>query len=237
MKEFLPAELAELDGRDGKPAHIAHDGKVYDVSGSGLWPKGVHMMRHHAGADLSADIGAAPHGPEVLERYPFVGTLKKEEDRGGRVPPGLLRLLLRFPFLKRHPHPMTVHFPIVFMFSAAAFTILHLVTGSRGFDATALNCLGAGILLTPVAMATGYYTWWLNYMAKPMRTVSLKKRLSLLLFILNIVIFIWRMSVPDILLFRSYWTFLYLLLMVSLVPLVIILGWLGATLTFPVEKK
>ena len=79
------------------------------------------------------------------------------------MPAMLSRLLVRFPMLRRHPHPMTVHFPIVFAFSAAVFTLLYLVTGIASFESTALHCLGAGLLFTPVAMTTGYFTWWLNY--------------------------------------------------------------------------
>jgi predicted heme/steroid binding protein/uncharacterized membrane protein len=237
VKEFLPDALKELNGDEGKPAHVAYEGKVYDVSGSRLWPRGTHMMRHHAGSDLTADIQAAPHGPEVLERYPQVGILRKDEGPGRNIPRILARLLERFPFLRRHPHPMTVHFPIVFMFSADVFTLLYLVTGRAGFDLTALHCLGGGLLFVPVAMATGYYTWWLNYAARPMRPVFLKKRISLALLLVNIGVFSWRMAMPDILVFKSCWSIVYLIAVLSLFPMVAVLGWLGATLTFPIEKK
>ena len=53
MKEFNSAELAQFDGENGKPIYIAHAGKVYDVSESKLWRKGMHMKRHAAGRDLS----------------------------------------------------------------------------------------------------------------------------------------------------------------------------------------
>jgi uncharacterized membrane protein len=56
---------------------------------------------------------------------------------------------------------MTVHFPIVFMFSTTVFTLLYLATGDKSFDTTALHCLGAGFLTE--SMLTGLYTWWLNY--------------------------------------------------------------------------
>jgi predicted heme/steroid binding protein/uncharacterized membrane protein len=237
VKTFLPSELKELNGGEGRPAHVAHEGRVYDVSGSKLWPGGVHMMRHHAGADLTTDIQAAPHGPEVLERYPQVGVLAKEEGRDGRVPPALSRLLERYPFLRRHPHPMTVHFPIVFMCAAPLFLLLYIATGYEGFDSTALNCLGAGLLFTPLAMATGYYTWWLNYGARPMRPVYMKQRLSAALLVVNVVVFIWRMTTPDLLLFMSFWSVIYVIFVLSVFPLVAVIGWFGATLTFPLEKK
>jgi len=37
MKEFDFEDLSDFDGKNGKPAYIAHGGKVYDVSQSGLW--------------------------------------------------------------------------------------------------------------------------------------------------------------------------------------------------------
>ncbi|MCK7515177.1 MAG: hypothetical protein MZV70_71710 [Desulfobacterales bacterium] len=83
MKEFSMEELAQYNGENGKPVYIAHDGKVYDVSGSKMWKTGTHMKRHRSGQDLTTDIQGAPHAPDVLERYPQVGVLKKDE-RGRR---------------------------------------------------------------------------------------------------------------------------------------------------------
>ena len=165
MKTFDDQELTNCNGQDGRPAYVAHRGKVVDLSGSRLWKNGVHMKRHHAGADLSTDIQAAPHGPEVLERFPQVGVLEKPEAPDRELPPLLASLLKRYPMLRRHPHPMTVHFPIAFMLFAPLFTLLYLVTGVKSFETTALHCLGVGILFCGVAITTGLYTWWLNYMA------------------------------------------------------------------------
>ena len=76
MQEFDIAELEKYDGKEGRPIYIAYQGKVYDVSNSKLWKSGLHMKRHHAGGDLTIDIQGAPHAPDVLERYPQIGTLK-----------------------------------------------------------------------------------------------------------------------------------------------------------------
>jgi uncharacterized membrane protein len=101
---------------------------------------------------------------------------------------------------------------------------------------TALNCLGAGILFTPVAIITGFYTWWLNYLAKPTRPVTIKKRVSILMFIIAVVAFIWRIIVPDILDTFELASVIYLILVLSFFPLVTVVGWFGAQLTFPIEK-
>ena len=235
MQEFDIAELEKFDGNNGRPVYVAHKGKVYDVSNSKLWKNGLHMKRHHAGHDLTVDIQGAPHEPDVLERYRQIGILKKEVVEL-EIPQSLALLLEKVPMLRRHPHPMTVHFPIVFAFSTTIFNILYLVTGIRSFEITALHCLGAGILFTAVAIVTGLYTWWLNYLAKPLRAVNIKLTFALILLAVQIITFIWRLKVPHVMESIQGANLIYLLLIVSLFPIVVVIGWFGAFLTFPVEK-
>jgi predicted heme/steroid binding protein len=75
MKEFAFEELSSFNGKEGKPVYLAFEGKVYDVSKSPLWSKGIYMNRHPSGKDLSGKISAAPHGIEVFERFSQVGIL------------------------------------------------------------------------------------------------------------------------------------------------------------------
>jgi len=235
MQEFDIAELEKFDGNNGRPVFVAHKGKVYDVSNSKLWKNGLHMKRHHAGQDLTADIQGAPHEPDVLDRYPQVGTLKKEVVEL-EIPRPLAWLLGKAPMLRRHPHPMTVHFPIVFAFSTTVFNILYLITGIKSLELTALHCLGAGILFTAVAIATGLYTWWINYMSKPLKAVKVKMPLSLILLVSQIIAFVWRLNVPDVMDSIRGVNIIYILLVLSLFPIVVVIGWFGAFLTFPVAK-
>lgn len=236
MQEFDVAELEKCDGNNSRPVYVAYKGKVYDVSNSKLWKNGLHMKRHHAGHDLTGDIQGAPHEPDVLERYPQVGTLKKEVVEL-EIPQLLAWLLKKAPMLRRHPHPMTVHFPIVFAFSTTVFNILYLVTGIKSLEITALHCLGAGILFTAVAMATGLYTWWINYMSKPLKAVKVKIPLSITLFVTQIIAFVWRLNMPDVIDSIQGVNIIYLLLVLSFFPMVVVIGWFGAFLTFPVEKE
>jgi uncharacterized membrane protein len=194
------------------------------------------MKRHHAGRDLTTDIQAAPHGIEVLNRYPQVGVLK-EEAVEREIPKPLSFLLSRFPFLRRHPHPMIIHFPIVFMFSTAVFNIFYVLSGNKAFETTGLHCLAGGVLFTPMAIATGFYTWWLNYMARPTRAVAIKQRVSMALLAVEIIVFVWRIEVPDILASFQFASLIYFSLILSLFPMVTVIGWFGAKLTFPIEKE
>jgi len=235
MKEFSVEELAGYNGENGNPTYVAYRGEVYDVSDSKLWRNGIHMRRHHAGRDLTTDIQAAPHEPDVLERYPKVGIVKKEVDER-QLPAAVAGLLKKYPMMRRHPHPMTVHFPIAFAFSPPAFIFLYLITGIKSFEITAFYCLAAGIIFTAVAIATGFYTWWLNYLAKPMRVLKKKIPLAFAMLIIEIILFIWRLKVPDVLDPVRGSGVIYLVLVFSLLPLITLIGWFGASITFPVEK-
>ncbi len=235
LKEFTSAELNQFNGENGKPVYVVYQGKVFDVSESKLWRGGVHMKRHHAGKDLTTDFKAAPHGEEVLARYPQVGVLR-EESEIRKIPNVLESLLRKYPMLRRHPHPMVVHFPIVFMFSTTVLNILYVITGVKAFEISALHCLAGGILFTPIAMFTGLYSWWLNYLAKPLRPITIKQWASVILLIIQITLFIWRIKEPYILDFGRLGSAIYFFLVLSLLPLVMVIGWYGAKLTFPIEK-
>jgi predicted heme/steroid binding protein len=75
MKTFTPEELKQYDGSNGV-AYVAYKGKVYDVSGSYHWRKGIHQVMHKAGLDLTDEFERAPHSSELLEKFPVVGELK-----------------------------------------------------------------------------------------------------------------------------------------------------------------
>ena len=142
LKEFSREELTKFNGEDGKPVYLAYEGKVYDASESKLWKTGLHMRRHQAGTDLSEEIGGAPHGVEVLKRLPQVGTLKAEKDpMDEHLPEILLKIYRKIPMLRRHPHPMTVHFPIAFMMLFPVLNILYLLTGRESFLSPHFMCL------------------------------------------------------------------------------------------------
>lgn len=75
MRTFTVEELKEYDGKSGRPAYIAYNGNVYDVSESALWNEGSHMGEHEAGMDLTEMLSDAPHAEEVFDGIPIVGNL------------------------------------------------------------------------------------------------------------------------------------------------------------------
>jgi predicted heme/steroid binding protein len=77
-RRFTRKELARYNGRDDAPAFLACEGLVYDVSGSFLWQQGRHQVLHAAGDDLTDELAQAPHGADLLQKFPVVGVLVDE---------------------------------------------------------------------------------------------------------------------------------------------------------------
>jgi hypothetical protein len=73
-------------------------------------------------------------------------------------------------------------------------------------------------------------------MAKPLKPVKVKLPLTITMFITEVVIFIWRILQPNILDSLTAASLVYFLLVLALVPMITVIGWYGAAMTFPVEK-
>ncbi len=69
-------ELLNYDGKEGRPAYVGYNGKIYDVSGSKLWENGSHLQKHSAGHDLTELLKTAPHGEEKILAMKEIGVLK-----------------------------------------------------------------------------------------------------------------------------------------------------------------
>jgi len=75
QKKVTRQELEENNGKNGKPAYIAYQGKVYDVTESSFWIDGEHVGMHQAGRDLTEELEMAPHKEENFERVKLIGEL------------------------------------------------------------------------------------------------------------------------------------------------------------------
>jgi hypothetical protein len=53
----------------------------------------------------------------------------------------------------------------------------------------------------------------------------------------SIILFVWRLEAPNILDALSGAGLLYILMVLSLSAMVTVIGWHGASMTFPVEKE
>jgi predicted heme/steroid binding protein/uncharacterized membrane protein len=218
MREMDGQELKRMNGKEGNPVYVGFQGKVYDVTESSLWNTGVHMARHAAGQDLTAEMEAAPHGPEVLDKFPQVGILKKSGPSAHvkPLPSFLQKAFDRYPLLRRQPHPMTVHFPIAFLMATPLFLVLYALTRNSSFET-----------------ATGFFAWWVNYGAILTTQVKYKIFLSIVLCVVEGILAIWRVLDPLIIIQSGNLWWIYAILIFCLVPLVTILGHIGGKMVFP----
>lgn len=234
-REIREEELAGCNGRDGKPVWVAVEGRVYDVSQSRLWATGTHMKRHASGRDLSAELNAAPHGREVFSRdvVKEVGTVLREEH--GSTPGSLERLFLRYPILRRHPHPMMVHFPMAYSIAAALFMILDLLFPRVGlFEQMAFAMVIMAALFTPLAVGTGLLTWWVNYAGRRIHQVTRKLQLAILMALAEILCLALRIGGPVR---GGAMEVAYLGLVLFMALDAVLLGYYGGQLTFPYERE
>ncbi|HMK36545.1 MAG TPA: cytochrome b5 domain-containing protein [Desulfomonilaceae bacterium] len=239
MKSISREELGQENGAKGRSAWIAVDAHVYDVSVSKRWPGGTHMKRHQAGSDLTLDIQAAPHGREVLERFAVVGLLEEApRELAGGVRDRVDTVLEAHPFFRRHPHPAVVHVPVGMFTVVPIFQLLALALNSSATEWTAFCMVLAGTLSMPAAIATGYFTWWINYALSDTVIIARKRRLAWTSLVLAVgaCMFRWY-AVTDPVSLGSLSAIVYSVVILLLSGMVGYIGFLGGKLTFPYESK
>lgn len=231
MKRVSKEELGKGDGSGGEPTLVAVDGKVYDVGESGMWAGGTHMNAHTAGRDLSAEIKAAPHSTDVLERFEQVGELSGEEARKVEQPAFPKPSALVSAILSRHPHPVSVHFPIALSIAGAIFTALGLAVHSETLEAAGFYNLVLGAVMSPPAIGAGLLSWWYNYG----RTWTPIFRKKILLSVLYLAVAASAIAVRLVLPVDegTTWYWIYAALVIALPAVAMALGFLGGKITFP----
>ena len=68
-------QLSYYDGLQGRPAYIAYQNKIYDVTNASGWSQGSHEGMHLAGQDCTDILQSAPHGTSVLNQLLIIGDL------------------------------------------------------------------------------------------------------------------------------------------------------------------
>ncbi len=227
MKKMTLQEMQKHNASRNGTVYIGFKGKVYDVSESPLWKTGTHKKRHKADEDLTAAIVSAPHDEDVLEKFPIVAELITEPKPN--APKGLLKLLLN-----QHPHPVSVHFPIALIMTAAFLTLLGWLLNRAPVMHTGFFNLILGTMATPVAYGTGYLSFHFNYGHKWTKTFRMKQILAIIVFIFAILAVISGSIAYTKMIEGGFFRNAYLVLTVFLLPpLVGATGYLGGTITFP----
>jgi predicted heme/steroid binding protein len=75
LPTFSRSQLALRNGQDRDEIWVAYQGKIYDVTSSRLWRRGMHY-EHWAGQDLSAELADAPHTETVFDKFEVIGMLR-----------------------------------------------------------------------------------------------------------------------------------------------------------------
>ena len=237
MDKYNQEKLAQGNGKDGAPALVAVKDSVYDLSTSDKWINGKHMGRHQAGEDLTTDLKAAPHGMEVLEKFPPVysydaGTPEKPGPED--IAPWPLNVLFKkIPMLKRHPHPMTVHFPIAFLFAAFAFMIIFFITKNADLEMVSFYLMASATLTAPVAIITGFQSWWLYYGSTFKGKLMVKIILAPVTWILTASLTLWQFTDMTVISTGGTNAIIFFLIMLINITLLVVVATIGGQLTFP----
>lgn len=226
LKRFTEEELASHDGSGEEPALVAVDGKVYDVSGSKLWPRGKHMNAHPSGQDLTREIQAAPHGTDVLDRVELVGEIAapEAEPESESGPPGIVDAILA-----RHPHPVSVHFPIALSIAGALFMLAGMILGIETLEKAGFYNVIFAAVASPPAIGAGLLSWWYNY---GHASTSIFRR-KIVLSVVYVVVAGAAVALYVVLPHTGVMQWIPAALMALLAPLAMGLGYLGGKITFP----
>jgi predicted heme/steroid binding protein/uncharacterized membrane protein len=73
--DITPEQLAQFDGKEGRPAYIGYKGMIYNVTASRFWRNGAHMVKHLAGNDLTDALRNAPHAEDKVLAMQQIGML------------------------------------------------------------------------------------------------------------------------------------------------------------------
>lgn len=75
QRTFTIVELAKFDGKNGRPAYVAVNGTVYDVTNNRAWAAATHFALT-AGKDYTQEFASCHAGQQsILATLPVVGRL------------------------------------------------------------------------------------------------------------------------------------------------------------------
>ena len=231
-KTFTADELKQYDGKEGRRSYVAYKGLVYDVTDSKLWRNGVHVRKHHAGNDLTTEMGPAPHEDDVMEKFSVVGRLVAEEEHAEATVPWLWAYSNR-----RHLHPISVHYPIALGMVASLLQAASLFL-SDPLDANlrfaAFINMAIATLFTFPAIITGLSAWWYEYNRSWAYPYLQKNVLSIVLLLISVgAMLSWFMAPldPAINSGPAFWG--YSIQVFLMLPVVLLLGFYGGKISFP----
>lgn len=198
MIEFTEEELKKYNGNNEQAAYVAFKGKVYDVSSSKFWKNGTHFKKHFAGHDLTAELADAPHGDEVFQTCPQIGVLIASPNEGTFNENETKKEHYRLWYLKYHPHPAFVHFPIALHYFSGFADILFLAHSSSAYETAVFLSFLIATVMGFFALITGVFSWWINYDFSTSKPFVIKLIGALFTLIIGLIPLSQKLLNPDV---------------------------------------
>jgi len=187
------------------------------------------MSIHKAGEDQTGFLVAAPHGEEVLDKLEKIGIL---EDDAENLHRNKMKEKIRDLYRSLHPHPISIHFPIGLIFFGAVLQLLFLISKKTSFENAAFYAFLFGTVFEFPAMATGIFSWWLNYDFAWTSIFKNKLTFSAILLLMSCFVIITRIFIPDISFRADMLSIVYHIIVFSSALVVFILGFYGGKITW-----
>lgn len=134
--------------------------------------------------------------------------------------------------IKIHPHPISNHFPNSLFPIAGFLVILFLIYGQVCFEKAVYYCLIFGTIGSTFSLFTGLYDWKTKYKGARAPLLLEKRNLAIILMVLNYITLILKTIIPDIMYSDNNLKWVYILLILSFIPITVRIGYLGGKLVF-----
>jgi len=128
---------------------------------------------------------------------------------------------------------MVVHFPMTFYITASLFLLFYYVVSPMiGLLDSIIYMHILGTISIPVAVATGWLSWKINYLGKSMGHIKWKIGLSIIVIIFNGIMLYGFWQDPMILASPTGINLIFPLVVFSYLPIVSIIGYHGGQLVY-----
>jgi len=134
-------------------------------------------------------------------------------------------------------HPVAAHFPNGLVPTAVLFLLLALLTGNSNLDHAVFYLLVMVLAVIPVSMSSGIYDWRTRFHGERVLIFYKKIGLACTLLLLGLVAVFLRYEHPELLTEGGNGKWIYVGLVLAMLPVVTLLGHYGTKLAHKWKKK
>lgn len=182
----------------------------------------IHFVEVNEKGD---EITAAPTVEAKVEAAPLV------------TPPATLKEKLIKQVLRRHLHPISVHFPNGLLPASVVFLVLGIFFGFAGFNEAGFYNMVFVLINMPVVMITGYLEWQRRYKGAKTVLFLTKIACSIVVLVSLLILVIWRFVNPAVTDPGSVDRLIFLSIAGAMLAAAGIAGHLGGKLVFAGREK